>query len=81
METSEIVRRLNPIFRDVFDDDSINVNPKMVAADVAQWDSLGNIRLMISIEEAFGVRFDTAEITGAANVGELIQAISDKLGK
>lgn len=81
VETNEIINRLNTIFREVFDDDTINVNPKMVASDVAQWDSLGNIRLMISIEEAFGISFDTDEIAGSADVGELIQAISDKVKK
>lgn len=80
METSEIVKRLYPIFRDVFDDDSITISPEMVADDVAQWDSLNNIRLMITIEQTFGIHFDTSEITGLANIGELIQVISDKLG-
>ena len=30
VETNEIINRLNTIFREVFDDDTINVNPKMV---------------------------------------------------
>jgi len=81
MKISEIVWRLNLIFREVFDDDSINITLKMAAVDIALWDSLNNIRLMISIEEAFGIRFDTAEITGFSNVGEIVQAISDKSAK
>lgn len=79
METSKIIKRLNPIFCEVFDNDSIIINLEMVAADVEQWDSLNNIRLMITIEQSFGIHFDTAEITGLVNVGELIQLISDKL--
>jgi acyl carrier protein len=80
LKINDIVCQLTPIFREVFDDDFINVSPNMTASDVVQWDSLGNIRLMISIENAFGIRFETSEMTGAANVGELIEMISNKLG-
>jgi acyl carrier protein len=81
MEHSEIITRLNPVFRETFDDDSIEISPEMVAADVDQWDSLNNIRLMVRIEEIFGIIFDTPELTGLANVGELIKTIAGKLGR
>jgi acyl carrier protein len=81
MEQSEIITRLNPVFRETFDDDSIEISPEMVAADVDQWDSLNNIRLMVRIEEIFGITFDTPELTGLTNVGELIKTIAGKLGR
>lgn len=81
MEHSEIITRLNPIFRETFDDDSINIYPEMVAADVDQWDSLNNIRLMVRIEEIFDITFDTPELTGLSNVGELIKTISGKISQ
>ena len=80
MTNTDIINRLNPLFREIFDDDSISINPEMVAADVEQWDSLNNIRLMVAIEEVFGVIFETSELTGLANVGELIETIQGKLG-
>ena len=79
MNNADIINRLNLLFREIFDDDSISINPEMVAADVEQWDSLNNIRLMVAIEEIFGISFETSELTGHANVGELLTTIRGKL--
>jgi acyl carrier protein len=79
MNYKDITERLNPIFRETFDDDTININAEMVASDIEQWDSLNNIRLMVRIEELFGIFFETSELAGLANVGELINVIKEKL--
>lgn len=73
------LEKLTPIFRDVFDDESIVPHLAMTAKEVAEWDSLGHIRLMVAIEQAFGVKFTTSEISNLANVGELVAAIDKKL--
>lgn len=72
----EIYTRLTSIFRDVFDDETLVATPAMTAKDVAEWDSLNHIRLMVTIEKAFGVAFTTAEVSGFANVGQLADAIA-----
>jgi acyl carrier protein len=51
----------------------------MTAKEVAEWDSLGHIRLMVAIEQAFGIKFSTSEISNLANVGELVAVIEKKL--
>ena len=79
MENADIINKLNPLFRDTFDDQSINISFATVATDINQWDSLNNIRLMVGIEELFGITFDTSELSGLANVGELIDTIKAKL--
>jgi acyl carrier protein len=48
MTDSEILAKLTPVFRDVFDDDRIVLRPEMSARDVDRWDSVANIRLMVS---------------------------------
>ncbi len=73
------LERLAPIFRDVFDDESITPHLAMTAKEVAEWDSLGHIRLMVAIEQAFGIKFSTSEISNLANVGELVAVIEKKL--
>lgn len=74
-----ICERLTPIFREVFDNDAIVVTPGMTAAEVEEWDSLTHIRLMVAVEQAFGLRFSTAEISSFKNVGELARCIEGKL--
>lgn len=78
MQQEEIYVRLNEVFRDVFDDESISVGPETSADDIEDWDSLAQITLTIAVEEEFGIRFDLAEVTGFANVGEMVASIAEK---
>jgi acyl carrier protein len=79
MTSEDLYAKLTPIFRDVFDDESLVPKAGMTAADVESWDSLSNIRLIVEIEQRFKISFTTAEITGLANVGELVGVIQRKL--
>jgi acyl carrier protein len=79
MTDDEILARLTPVFQDVFDDDDIVPHPEMVAGDVSEWDSLSHIRLIISIEKAFQVKFTAAEVGALSKVGDVVTLISKKL--
>ena len=78
MENNEIVSRLTPIFRDVFDDDALVVSEGMTAADVPTWDSLSNINMIIAVEKKFGVKFSIKDVRNLKNVGELLELIKRK---
>jgi acyl carrier protein len=78
METTEILERLTDVFRDVFDDDSFEVTPKLSAKDVDGWDSLTHIRLILTIEREFKIKFSTSEIGKLQTVGDLITLIKAK---
>jgi len=65
--------------REVFDDDGIEPTEAMTANDVEGWDSLSHIRLMVSIEKRFNIKFTNAEIEKLQNVGDLLKAIEAKL--
>lgn len=80
MDSDAMYQKLTPIFREVFDDDSLVPHPRMTAAEVENWDSLSNIRLIVAIEEAFGVSFTTAEISGLKDVSELVAVVARKAG-
>jgi acyl carrier protein len=73
---------LQDVFRDVFDDDSIELKETMTAADIDGWDSLGNLNLIIAIEQRFGIKFATAEISmlkdKGQNVGSLARLVAGK---
>lgn len=74
----EIYERLNEVFRDVFDDDSIEVNEDTTAADIEDWDSLNHITLIDAVESEFGVHFTMGEVSGMKNVGEMAQIIKER---
>lgn len=74
----EIFERLNEVFRDVFDDDSITVSEDTTANDIEDWDSLNHITLIDAVESEFNVRFTMGEVSGMKNVGEMAQIIKER---
>ncbi len=79
MSREEVFQKLNHVFQDVFDDDSIVVSDNTTAADIEDWDSLEHINLVVAIEEDFGMKFNMAEVTGLKNVGEMVDVILKRL--
>jgi acyl carrier protein len=78
MDETDIYAKLTTVFCDVFDDDSINVTSGLSARDVDDWDSLTHIRLMVTVEKAFKVKFSTPEIGKLENVGDLVALIKSR---
>jgi acyl carrier protein len=73
-----ILSRLTSVFREVFDDDELVLKPEMTADDVDGWDSLAHIRLILSVQKAFGVKFSPVEMNRLKNVGDLMALTKDK---
>lgn len=78
MDEPDIYSRLDKVFEDVFDEE-VELSPELSAKDVPAWDSLAHIRLMITIEKAFKVRFSAIEIGKLESVGDLVALIQSKL--
>jgi acyl carrier protein len=75
MDEAAIYERLSQVFRDVFYEDTIKVTPELTAKDVDGWDSLTHIRLILTVEKAFKVKFSTTAIGKLATVGDLVALI------
>lgn len=71
----EIFDRLNEVFQDVFDDDSITVDENTTAADIEDWDSLSHITLVSAVEDEFRMKFSMKEVVEMKNVGEMVEII------
>ncbi len=78
MEETQIYAQLADVFQDVFDDDSIQLTSELSAKDVDGWDSLAHIRLILTIEKTFKIKFSTSEIGKLENVGDLVAIIKAK---
>jgi len=75
------LEKLTPVFRMVFDDDSIILNPATTANDIDGWDSLTHMNLISAVELAFKVRFALGELQKLKNVGMLVELVDRKLAK
>lgn len=79
MDDEAILRRVEDVVRDQLDDETITLTPATRADEVDGWDSLAHVRIMIAVEEEFGVRFQTSEITSLKNVGGLVGLVKARI--
>lgn len=79
MTREEVFVKINEVFRDVFDDESITVVDKTTSADIEDWDSLEHINLIVGIEKKFGMKFNMGEVTTMKNVGEMADIIMSRI--
>jgi acyl carrier protein len=78
MESEAIYRQLTTILRDVFDDEALVAKPGLTADDIEEWDSLSHLRLIMTVQKGFGVKFSAAEVGRLHNIGDLAQLIEAK---
>lgn len=75
MTRDDAYKKLNEIFRDVFDDEEIVVGDETTAEDIEDWDSLEHINLVVAVEKGFGIKFNMGEVNSMKNVGEMMDII------
>lgn len=73
-----VMDQLTTIFRDVFQDEELNIAEDMTAADIDDWDSVMHINLILTVEEHFGVRFKSSEVARLQSIGELHNLVVEK---
>lgn len=75
MTRDEAYERLNSVFRDVFDDESIVVHDETTAEDIEDWDSFEHINLIVAVENEFGITIPMGKTLTMKNVGEMVDII------
>lgn len=81
MTDAEIYATLTDVFRQVLEDDTIELTPETTADDVDGWDSMNHIFIVVELEKRFGVKFQAAEMEELKNVGELAKLVQQKIAK
>ncbi len=79
MTREEVYETLNEVFRDVFDDESIEVNDETTSDDIDDWDSLEHINLIAAVEQEFGMKFNMGQVVTMKNVGEMVDIILSQI--
>lgn len=75
MTREEVYERLNKIFREVFDDDSIELHDETVVDDVDGWDSFELINVVVGVEKEFSFKVPIKKAVNMKNVSELVDII------
>ena len=78
MDKNQILADVQEIFRDVLDNEDLEISFETVADDVEEWDSLSHIQLIVAIEKHFQIKFNSKELMEWKTVGDMIDCISNK---
>ena len=76
---NKINEGLTKIFRNVFSDQTIEINEVMSSKDVDRWDSLAHLIMLTEVESYFKISFKIREMANTQNVGDLVKIIEEKL--
>ena len=75
MTREEVFARLTDVFRDVFDDEDIELTDATTADDIEDWDSFEHINLVVAVEEEFSFKIPMGKVVTMKNVGEMVDII------
>lgn len=81
MGAHENLVRLTTVLQEVFDDPALAIDEATTAEDIEGWDSVTHVLLVVAVEQAFAVKFKTAEIETLKNVGDLVRLIDRKTAR
>lgn len=79
MSREEVLKQVNEIFVDAFDQEDLVISFDTVSTDVEGWDSLMQMNLIEMIEDEFQMQFDMDEIVGMEDVGAMVDIIMSRI--
>lgn len=75
MERQEILKKLEEIFQDVFDDNSLELSEEMMSDDIEEWDSLHQINILVAAQDEFNIKLAISDTKHLENIGALVDLI------
>lgn len=79
MEKVEFIKELTEVFREIFNNNDLELSDNLTAKDVDEWDSLTHMLLITDVENKFNIKFKLKELNKMKNVGDMIKIIHTKL--
>jgi acyl carrier protein len=77
----QVLAQVNRIMCNTFNNQAIQLKYETTAQDVAEWDSLNHIELVVAVEKYFKIRFNFTDLQKFKNVGEMCDNIVVKLAQ
>ena len=73
-----LMRELNSVFQDIFNDPQLSINMEMDPNSIEGWDSLTQVTLISAIQEKFDVTFEFAETLELISVADIYTLLKKK---
>ena len=71
----DTLERLQKVFRRVFDNDKLVINPQTSAKDIKMWDSISHMELISEVEAEFKIVFSFDQVIEFNNAGDMLTVI------
>lgn len=78
MNREQILKDVIEIFEEVFDTEE-QITELTMPDDIAEWDSLENINLILQLEKHFNIRFDMNELGELDQVKKIVDCIESRM--
>jgi acyl carrier protein len=75
MNENDVRATLHRVFQEVFEDEPFEFADTLGRETLKTWDSLGHIRLVAAVEEAFNTTFTIEEIESFTTAGKIIETM------
>jgi acyl carrier protein len=75
---SPLTERIQTLLADVFKVPVQEVTPDLAMGDLPQWDSIGHMDIMLSLEQNFGVEITTEAIGELVSIPAIYTYLMDK---
>lgn len=81
MESNQITEKVLAVLTSALNVDSGAVTPDLAFGDMPQWDSMGHMEVMVSLEESFGVEVNADTISNLISVPAIVAHITTTVGE
>lgn len=81
MSKELIIKKLSNIFKENFDDPTLEIDLNTTPDDIEEWDSFEQINLISAIEDEFEIKFLLEDINELKSVRKMVEYIEKNLSK
>jgi len=74
-DRAEILKTIGRVAADVLGSSDLALTEDTTAREVGGWDSLTHVQIVLAVENAFSIRFNSTEIAQMENTGSLIDLV------
>jgi acyl carrier protein len=80
MELNDIMKEINAIFIELFNDENIVLTESSDTNTIEAWDSLNHIQVITAVEKHFKIRFELNDLLNFQNIGDLCRGVQSMHG-
>ena len=80
-DDQKIFTDIQSIVRKVINDEKVIIKMDSTATEIRGWDSLAHIRILVSIEKLYSIKFNLIEMQNVQDISEFVRLIKQKINK